>query len=187
MNSISLYTTSHDSLLKTEINFIFLLFKRNGYPISFILNVIDRFKNKFNNQNRQFTVDSLNNTPSSNPYLTLLYFGSPFIKFGERITPLFRNRLGTDIKIAYQTFKIISYFDLNFLYPLFSARMMSIKIFLVPCLLQLLGMPTLPMQCLLCPCITCSMSIIPVLCRLCMLYCEYYVCTMPTISVVCRL
>ena len=46
--------SSNDSLLKTEINCIISLFKRNGYPISFILNVIDKFKNKFKNLNRQF-------------------------------------------------------------------------------------------------------------------------------------
>ena len=38
---------SNDSLLKTEINCILSVLERNGDPISFILNVIDKYKNKF--------------------------------------------------------------------------------------------------------------------------------------------
>ena len=105
--------SSNDSLLKTEINCIISLFKRNGYPISFILNVIDKFKNKFKNLNRQFPTDFSNNTPNLNPYLTLPYVGTPSIKFSKRLAALFRDRLNTDIKIAYQTFKKISCFNLK--------------------------------------------------------------------------
>ena len=56
--------SSNDLLLKTEINCIIFLFKRNGYPMSFILNVIDKFQNKFKNQNRPFPTDFSNNTPT---------------------------------------------------------------------------------------------------------------------------
>ena len=79
--------------------------------------MIDGFKNKFSNQNRQFPADSPNNTPNLNPYLTQPYIGTPSIKFGKRIAALFRDRLGTDIKIAYQTYKIFSYFNLDFPLP----------------------------------------------------------------------
>ena len=58
--------SSTDSLLKSNINFIISLFKRNGYSMSFILNVIDKFKHKIKNQNRQFPTD-FNNTPNPNP------------------------------------------------------------------------------------------------------------------------
>ena len=109
--------SSNISLLKTEINCIISLFKRNDYPISFILNVIDKFKNKFKNHNRQFPTDSSNNTPNLNPYLTVPYVGTPSIKFSKRLAALFRDRLSIDIKIAYQTFKIISYFNLKFSLP----------------------------------------------------------------------
>ena len=44
----------NDSLLKTKINFVISLFNRNGYPISFTLNEIDKFKNKFNHHSKQF-------------------------------------------------------------------------------------------------------------------------------------
>ena len=63
--------SSNDSSLKTENNFIITLFKRNDYPISFILNMMDKFENKFNIYDRQFTADSSNNTTNLNPYLTL--------------------------------------------------------------------------------------------------------------------
>ena len=42
---------------------------------------------------------------------------SLFVTIGKRIAALFRDRLGTDIKITYQTFKIISYFNLKFSLP----------------------------------------------------------------------
>ena len=90
--------------------------------------MIDKFKNKFQNYNRQSPAESSNNTPNFNPYLTLPYIGTPSIKCGKRIAAFFRDRLGTDIKIAYQTFEIILYFDLKFPHPLFSARMLSIII-----------------------------------------------------------
>ena len=77
----------------------------------------NKFKNKFQNQNRQLPADSSNNTPNLNPSLTLPHIGTPSIKFGKHIAALFCNRLGTDIKIAYQTFKIISYFNLKFPLP----------------------------------------------------------------------
>ena len=75
----------------------------------------NRLKIKFNNHNQQSPFDS----PNINPYLTLPYIGTPSIKFHKRIALLFRNRLGTDIKIIYQTFKIISCFNLNFPLPAF--------------------------------------------------------------------
>ena len=78
---------------------------------------MDWFKNEHNNHNRQFLADSPNSTPNLNPCLTLPYIGIPSIKFGKRIATLFCGRLGTDIKIANQTFKIISYFNLKFLRP----------------------------------------------------------------------
>ena len=109
--------SSNDSLLKTEITRIISLFKRNGYPTSFILNVIDKFKIKFKNQNQQSPTDFSNNTPNLSPYLTLPYIGTPSIKFSKRLAALFRDRLSTDIKVAYQTFKIISYFNLKFPLP----------------------------------------------------------------------
>ena len=99
--------SSNNSLLKTEINCIISLFKRNSYPISFILNVIDKFKNKFKNQNQQFPSNFFNNTSNLNLDLTLPYIGTPSIKFSKRLAALFCNRLSTDIKIVYQTFKII--------------------------------------------------------------------------------
>ena len=89
--------SSNDSLLKTEINCMISLFKRNCYPISFILNLIDKFKNKFKNQNRQFPTDS-SHTPNLNPNLTLSYIETPFIKFSKRLAALFRDRLSTTIK-----------------------------------------------------------------------------------------
>ena len=91
------------------LNFIISLFKWNGYLIVFILNVIDKFKNKFKNLNRQFPTDFPNNTPNLNPYLTLPYIGTPTIKFSNHLA-LFHDRLNTDIKIAYQTFKILYLF-----------------------------------------------------------------------------
>ena len=97
--------SSNDLLLKTEINFIISLFKRNGYPIPIILNVIDRLKNKVNNYNRQFPAVSPNNTPNSNPYFTLPYIGIPSNKFGKRIATLFRDRLGANIKTAIKLLK----------------------------------------------------------------------------------
>ena len=42
---------------------------------------------------------------------------TPSIKFRKRLAVLFRDRLSTDIKIAYQTFKIVSYFNLKFPLP----------------------------------------------------------------------
>ena len=75
------------------------LFKPKGYPISFILNVIKKFKNKFNSHYRQFPADSLNNNTNFNSYLILLCIGIPFIKFGKSIAAMFRDRLGTDIEI----------------------------------------------------------------------------------------
>ena len=75
----------------------------------------NRLKIKFNNHNQQSPFDS----PNFNPYLTLPYIGTPSIEFHKRIALLFRNRLGTDIKIVHQTFKIISYFNLNFPLPAF--------------------------------------------------------------------
>ena len=92
---------SSNWLLKAEINFINSLFKQNDYPITFILNVIDKFKNKFNNQNQQFPADFPKNIRNLNPCLTLPYIGTPSIKYGKRIAALFRDRLGIDIKIAY--------------------------------------------------------------------------------------
>ena len=103
-----LYSSNH-LLLKTKINFINSLLKRNGYSISFFLNVIHK-SNKFSNHNQRSPADS----PTIHPYI-----GTPSIKFGKRIAALFRDRLGTDIKIAGQTFKIISYFKLKFSLPLF--------------------------------------------------------------------
>ena len=102
---------------KLKLTFFFSLFKRKGYPISFTLDVTNKFKNKFQNHNRQSLADSSNNTLNLNPSSTLSYIGTPSIKFGRRIAALFRNRLGTDIKIAYQTFEIISYFNLKFPLP----------------------------------------------------------------------
>ena len=93
--------SSNDSLLKTEINRIISLFKRNRYPISFILNVIDKFKNKFKNQNQQFPTDSSNNTSNLNFYSTLPYIGTLSIKSRKRLAALFRDRLSTDTKITY--------------------------------------------------------------------------------------
>ena len=49
--------------------------------------------------------------------LTLPYICTPSIIFGKRISSLFDDRPGTDIKIAYQTFKIISYFNFKFSLP----------------------------------------------------------------------
>ena len=69
--------SSNDSLLKTEITRIISLFKQNGYPTSFILNVIEKFKIKFKNQNQQSPTDFSNNTPNLSPYLTLPYIGTP--------------------------------------------------------------------------------------------------------------
>ena len=120
--------SSNDSLLKTKINCIIFLFKRNGYPISFILNVIHKFKNKFKNQNRQFPTDSLSNTPDLNLYLTLPYIGTPSIKFSKRLAALFHDRLSTDMKRAYQGFKIISYFNHKFPLPVLFCSMLSINI-----------------------------------------------------------
>ena len=88
--------SSNDSLLKTKIKCIVSLFKRNGDPISFILNKIDKYKNEFKNQNRQFPIDSYNNTPNLKSYLTLPYIGTPSIKFSKRLAALFRDRLRTD-------------------------------------------------------------------------------------------
>ena len=111
--------SSNDLLPKTKINYIISLFKRNGYPISFILNVIDKFKNKFKNQNRQFPTDFSNNTPNLD-HLNLPYIGSPSIKFNKCFAGLLCDRLNTDMKIAYQTFKIILYFNLKISFtPLF--------------------------------------------------------------------
>ena len=61
--------------------------------------------------------DFSNNTPNLNPYLTLPYIGTPPIEFSKHLAALFRDRLSTDIKIAYQTFKIIPYFNLKFPLP----------------------------------------------------------------------
>ena len=77
--------SSNDSLLKTEITRIISLFKRNGYPASFILNVIDKFKIKFTNQNQQSPTDFSNNTHNLSPYLALPYIGTPCIKFSKRL------------------------------------------------------------------------------------------------------
>ena len=93
--------SSNDSLLKTEINRIISLFKWNRYPISFILNVIDKFQNKLKNQNQQIPIDSSNNTSNLNFYLTLPYIGTPSIKSRKRLAALFRDRLSIDIKITY--------------------------------------------------------------------------------------
>ena len=49
--------------------------------------------------------------------LTLLNIGTAFIKFGKRTAALFHDRLGTDIKIAYQTFMTILCFNLRFPLP----------------------------------------------------------------------
>ena len=106
--------SSNDPLLETEINFIISLFKRNGYPTSFILKVIDRFINIFTNNNQQFSTDSPNSTHNSNPYLTLPYIGTPSIKLGKLIDALSRDRLSTDIRIAKQTFEIIFHFNLKY-------------------------------------------------------------------------
>ena len=114
--------SSNDSLPKTKINCIIFLFKRNGYLISFILNVIHKFKNKFKNQNRQFPTDSLSNTPDLNLYLTLPYIGTPSIKFSKRLAALFHDRLSTDIKN--ELIKVLKSLisTINFLYPFFFAR-----------------------------------------------------------------
>ena len=79
--------------------------------------MIDKFKNKFNNHKRQFPAASTNNILNLNHYLILPYVGTASIKFGKRIAALFRHRLDTDIKIGYQTFEIISYFNLKFPLP----------------------------------------------------------------------
>ena len=78
--------------------------------------MIGKFKNKYNSHNRQFPADSPN-TPNLNRYLTLPYIGTPSIKFGKRPAAWICDRLGTDIKIAYQTFKIISHFNLKLPLP----------------------------------------------------------------------
>ena len=111
---------SNGSLKKTKINFFTFLFKRNGYPISFTLDVINKFKNKFQNHNRQLPADSSNNTLNLNPSLTLPYIGTPSIKFSKHIAALFCDRLCTDIKNCYQTFEIVSYFNLKFPLPALS-------------------------------------------------------------------
>ena len=49
----------NESLLKTKIDFITFLFERKYYPLSFILKVIDKFKNKFDNHNKQLPADPL--------------------------------------------------------------------------------------------------------------------------------
>ena len=109
--------SSNDSLPQTKINCIISLFKGNGYLISPILNVIDSFKSKFNNHNRQFSADSPNNTPNLNPCLTLSYIGTPSIKFSNRLAAFFLDRLGTGMIIPHQTFKTILYFNLKFPLP----------------------------------------------------------------------
>ena len=76
----------------------------------------DRFRNNCNNHNQQSPTDSTNNTPKLNPYSTLLYIGISSIKFGKGITALFRDRLDTGLKIAQETFTIMSNFNVK--YPL---------------------------------------------------------------------
>ena len=44
-------------------------------PLSFIINVIEKFKNKFNNHNMQFPIDFPNNTSNLNYYPSLSYIG----------------------------------------------------------------------------------------------------------------
>ena len=109
--------SSNDSLLKTEINSTIFLFKRNCYQISFIINVIDKFENKFNNNNRLFPADLPSNTSNLYHYLSLPYIGTPSIKSGKSIAALFSDKFGTNIKITYHTFKIVSYFYLKVFLP----------------------------------------------------------------------
>ena len=58
--------------------------------------------------------DTPNNCPTLNHYLAFPYIGTPSIEFGKCIAASFHDRLDTDIKIAYETLKIISYFNLVF-------------------------------------------------------------------------
>ena len=63
--------------------------------------------NKFNNHNQQSLAESPNNTLNLKNYLIHSYISSRSVKLGKGIAALMRDRLGIDIKIAYQTIKII--------------------------------------------------------------------------------
>ena len=86
--------------MRTEIDFIMSFFKRNEYGTSFVFIVISRFMNKCNNHNQQSCTDSADNSSNLNRYVTVSYLDTPSIKLGKHIAALFRDRVGTDIKIA---------------------------------------------------------------------------------------
>ena len=109
--------SSNDSLLKTEINSTIFLFKRNCNQISFIINVIHKFENKLTTITDYSPPDLPSNTSNLYHYLSLPYIGTLSIKSGKSIAVLFSDRLGTDIKITYHTFKIVSYFYLKVFLP----------------------------------------------------------------------
>ena len=72
--------------------------------------------NKFNYHHQQSPNAFPNDTPNLSPYSPLPHIGTLSIKLGKNIAALLRDRMVTDIKLVYQTLKIISYFNLK--YPL---------------------------------------------------------------------
>ena len=106
----------------SEVKTIKKIFKDNAYPDSFIQRIINEFISHHNidknNLNRKVTIlekdnnQKEDNNKKNTTFLAIPYFGKPSLRFQRKLQRNL-NEYDVQIKIAYRTTKVGSYFNLK--------------------------------------------------------------------------